>query len=198
MSHHAAGRRALALLAATLTALAVASAASAHAHVSPPVALAGETQVFTLSVPTEKESATTTKIELTPGSRFSIGSIAPAPGWKIEIEKTGTSDEAVVNKVTWSGGSVPLGQAAFLQFLGSSSGAGSSTFDVRQTYSDGSVVDWSGPESSDTPAPRIETKSSLGGGGSSTLELVALVLAAIALVVAVLGLASGRGGRPVA
>ena len=37
------------------------------------------------------------------------------------------------------------------------------TFGVRQTYSDGSVVDWSGPESSDTPAPTIEASSSLGG-----------------------------------
>ena len=50
------------------------------------------------------------------------------------------------------------------------------TFGVQQTYSDGSVVDWSGPESSDTPAPTIEAKSSLGGGGSSTLSIVALVV----------------------
>jgi uncharacterized protein YcnI len=190
--------RALALLCATVTALAVASAASAHAHVSPPVALAGETQVFTLSVPTEKEDANTTAVEITPGPGFKLGSVAPAPGWKIDIQKTGTSDEATVTRITWSGGDVPVGQAAFLQFLGSSSKAGTSTFNVRQTYSDGSVVDWSGPESSDTPAPTIKAESSLDGGGTSTLEIVALVLAAIALVIAVLGLASGRGGRPVA
>lgn len=190
--------RAIALLCATITALAVTSAASAHAHVSPPVALAGETQVFTLSVPTEKEDANTTAVEITPGPGFKFGSVAPAPGWKIDIQKTGTSDEATVTKITWSGGDVPVGQAAFLQFLGSSSEAGTSTFNVRQTYSDGSVVDWSGPESSETPAPTIETKSSLAGGGTSTLEIVALVLAGIALAIAVLGLASGRGGRPVA
>jgi uncharacterized protein YcnI len=190
--------RALALLCATVTALAVASAASAHAHVSPPVALAGETQVFTLSVPTEKEDANTTAVEITPGPGFKLGSVAPAPGWKIDIQKTGTSDEATVTRITWSGGDVPVGQAAFLQFLGSSSKAGTSTFNVRQTYSDGSVVDWSGPESSDTPAPTIKAEPSLGGGGTSTLEIVALVLAVVALVIAVLGLASGRGGRPVA
>lgn len=193
-----AGRRALALLTAAVTALAVVSAASAHAHVSPPVALAGETQAFTLSVPTEKEDANTTSIELTPGPGFSLGPVAPAPGWKIDVQKQGTSDEATVTKITWSGGDVPVGQAAFLQFLGSSSKAGTSTFNVRQTYSDGSVVDWSGPESSDTPAPSITTESSLGGVGTSTLGLVALVLAAVALVVAVLGLVSGRGGRPLA
>ena len=76
--------------------------------------------------------------------------------------------------------------------------AGSYTFAVRQTYSDGSVVDWSGPESSDTPAPVVDLVSALGdGGGTSTLSLVALVLGAIALVVAVGGLVA-RSGRPVA
>jgi uncharacterized protein YcnI len=188
----------LALLGVLAAALTATSAAFAHAHVSPPVGLAGATQAFTLSVPTEKATATTTKIELTPGTGFSIGSIAPAPGWKIDIAKTGKSDEAVVNKVTWSGGSIPLGQAAFLQFLGSSKNAGTFTFTVKQTYSDGSVVDWSGPESSDLPAPRLELKSSLGGGGISILEIVALALAAVALVVAVAGLVTGRGGRALA
>ena len=63
---------------------------------------------------------------------------------------------------------------------------------MRQTYSDGSVVDWSGPESSDTPAPHVEAVSSLGGGGSSTLAIVALVVAGVALVVAIVGLAGGK------
>jgi len=70
---------------------------------------------------------------------------------------------------------------------------------VRQTYSDGSVVDWNGPESSDAPSPFIELKSSLdGGGGSDTLALVALALGAVALLVAVLGLLTGTGTRTVA
>ena len=68
---------------------------------------------------------------------------------------------------------------------------------MRQTYSDGSVVDWSGPESSDTPAPVVEARSSLGGGGSSLLAIVGVALGALALAVAVGGLAL-RGGRPVA
>src|SRR4051794_38941303 len=187
----------LALLAAAVTALAATSAAFAHAHVSPPVGLTGGSQAFTLSVPTEKEDANTTKIEITPGSGFSIGSVAPAPGWTIKIDKTGESDEAVVSRVTWSGGDGPLGQAAFLQFLGSSKNAGAYTANVKQPYSQGSVVDWSGSEDSDTPAPTVELKSSLGGGGSSTLAIVALVVAALALVVALAGVLT-RGGRPIA
>jgi hypothetical protein len=69
---------------------------------------------------------------------------------------------------------------------------------VRQTYSDGTVVDWTGPESSDTPAPTIEAKSSLGGGGSNTLGIVALAVAVLALVAAVAGLVGKSGGRTLA
>ena len=53
---------------------------------------------------------------------------------------------------------------------------------MRQTYSDGSVVDWNGSESSDTPSPTIEAVSSLGGGSNSTWSYVALVIAIVALL----------------
>ena len=63
--------------------------------------------------------------------------------------------------------------AAFLNSIGVMSGllkinaGGTYTFQVEQTYSDGTIVNWSGPESSDAPAPTISAKSSLGGGGTS-------------------------------
>jgi uncharacterized protein YcnI len=182
---------------AALSALIVAAEASAHAHVSPPVALAKSGQVFTLAVPTEKEGATTTTIELTPPAGFAIDSFVPSPGWKRTVQSSGSGDSAVVTKVTWSGGAVPTGEDAAFSFLAQTTGTGSYTFGVRQTYSDGTIVDWSGPESSDTPAPVVEAKSSLGGGGSSTLAIVGLALGALALVVAVAGLAV-RGGRSLA
>ena len=55
------------LIAAALAAagaLALAGGAWAHAIVSPPVVESGVLQWFTLSVPTEKEGKTTTRIEL--------------------------------------------------------------------------------------------------------------------------------------
>jgi uncharacterized protein YcnI len=187
------------LAVAVFAALAVTGSAWAHAHVSPPIALAKEGQVFTLAVPTEKEGLTTTQVELVPPDGFSIDSFAPSPGWKREVQTTGSGEEAVVQKVTWSGGNVPTGDDAFFQFLGSTDASRQYTFDVRQTYSDGSVVDWSGPESSDTPAPVIEAKSSLGGGGgSSTLDVLAVVLGSLALVVAGIALFTRGGSRPVA
>ena len=169
-----------------LAALATAAAASAHAIVSPAVALDTKLQQFTLSVPTEKSNLFTTEIELTLPKGFSIDSYAPSAGWKR------TASDATV---TWTGGHVPTEEDAVFRFNASTSGAKTYVFEVRQTYSDGSVVDWNGPESSDNPAPSIEALSSIGsGGGTSTLTIVALVLAALALLVSVASLAS-RGGR---
>jgi len=179
--------------------LAVAGSAFAHANVSPAVVLAKNAQVFALAVPTEKENAFTTQVELTPPSGFSIDSFAPAPGWKRQEQTTGTGEETVVQKVTWTGGKVPTGEDAFFQFLASTDAAKTYAFKVRQTYSDGSVVDWSGPESADTPAPSIEARSSLGGGGgSNTLAIIALALGVVALVVAVASLVARSGRRSLA
>jgi uncharacterized protein YcnI len=187
------------LLGVTGAGLTVAGSAFAHANVSPAVVLAKNAQVFALAVPTEKENAFTTQVELTPPSGFSIDSFAPAVGWKRQEQTTGSGEETVVQKVTWTGGKVPTGEDAFFQFLASADAAKTYSFKVRQTYSDGSVVDWSGPGSSDTPAPSIEARSSLGGGGgNNTLAIVALAVGVIALVVAVASLATRSGRRSLA
>jgi uncharacterized protein YcnI len=186
-------------LVAAVSVLVYAANAFAHAHVSPSVVPASDSQVFTLAVPTEKEDATTTKVELTPPDGFSIDSFIAAPGWKREVQQTGSGEDAVITKVTWDGGDVPTGEATGFQFLGRADSSQTYTFGIRQTYSDGSVVDWSGPESSDTPAATIEATSSFGGsGGSSTLAIVALVVGGLALVLAGAALVTGTGKRSLA
>jgi uncharacterized protein YcnI len=186
------------LVAAIGGALVLAASAFAHAEVSPAVALTKHGQLFTLAVPTEKEKATTTKVELTPPDGFSIDSFVPSSGWMRDVKSTGSGEETRIQQVTWSGGDTPTEEDAVFQFLASADSAKTYSFKVRQTYSDGSVVDWSGPESSDAPAPQVEFKSSLGGGGSSTLAIVALVVGVLALVVAFIGLFAGGGRRAVA
>ncbi len=186
-------RRLLPLALVSGAVLALAPAAWAHAELSPPVAISKHLQVFTLAVPTEKEDARTTAVELTVPSGFAIDSFAPAPGWKRAVRQSGSGDAAVIQKVTWSGGSTPSEEDSVFQFLASPSSAKTYTFSVRQTYSDGSVVDWSGPESSDSTAPTVSVKSSLGGGGTSTLAIVALVVGGIGVVLG--GLALLAGGR---
>ncbi len=192
MHRHRTGRRLVAVgLVAAAASLVIAAAASAHARVSPPVVLSKTGQIFSLAVPTEEENSTTTKIEFTPPTGFSIDSFVPSPGWHREVESTGSGEDAVVTKVTWTGGSVPTGEDAFFQFLAQTGSTKTYTFGVRQTYSDGKVVDWNGSESSDTPSPTIKSLSSIGGG-NSTLTIVALVLGAIGIVLGVVALLSGR------
>jgi len=186
-----------AVIGAAVLALLTATVASAHARVSPAVSVSKELQLYSLAVPTEKEGKTTTKIVLTVPSGFSIDSFVPSPGWKRVEQATGSGEDAVIQKVTWTGGSVPTEEDSLFQFLAQPAHSGSFTFHVEQTYSDGSIVDWSGPESSDSPAPTIDVKSTLGGSGTSTLTIVALVVGVVGVVLGAVALAS-RGGRSLA
>jgi uncharacterized protein YcnI len=183
---------------AGVLALVVASSAFAHARVSPAVSLSKELQLYSLAVPTEKENLTTTKIVMTVPNGFGIDSFVAAPGWTRKVQQQGSGEDAVIQQVTWTGGSTPTGEDSFFQFLAQPSSDGTYTFHVQQTYSDGSIVDWSGPESSDAPAPTIEAKSSLGGSSTSTLTIVAVVLGAVALLVAIGGLVMASGKRQLA
>ncbi len=183
-------------MAAAVAALALtfADAAFAHAIMSPPVAKSKVLQQFTLSVPTEEEGATTTTIELTVPSGFAIDSFEAEPGWKRTEQATGSGEEKVIQQVTWSGGKVPTDEDSVFRFNGSMNSNKTYTFKVRQTYSNGKIVDWSGPESSDTPAPTIEAVSSLGGESTSTLTIIALVVGSIGVLLGIAGLATK--GRP--
>jgi uncharacterized protein YcnI len=183
---------------ALLITLGVPAVALAHARVSPPVSLAGELQLYSLAVPTEKSGATTTKIVLTVPKGFGIDSFVPPPaGWTQTVKSTGSGEEAVVQQVTWSGGKTPTGQDSLFQFLAQPASSGTYTFHVQQTYSDGSIVNWSGPENSEAPAPAIQAADSLsGGGGTSVLTIIALIFGVLGLAVGVLALVGGgrRGG----
>ena len=191
-------RRSLAIASVIVCAVAlmVPAAASAHARVSPPVSVSGKLQLYSLAVPTEKSGLTTSKIVMTVPAGFGIDSfVPPPPGWSQSIQQTGSGDSAVVTKVTWTGGKTPTGQDSLFQFLAQPASSKTYTFQVQQTYSDGSIVDWAGPESSAAPAPTIEAKSSLGGGGVSTLTIVALVVGLLGLGAGGFALVSGSGGK---
>ena len=58
------------------------------------------------------------------------------------------------------------------------------------------LVEWSGTESSDTPAARIEATSGVGtsgsGGSGKTIAIIALVVGALGLLVGGAGLVAGR------
>jgi uncharacterized protein YcnI len=189
-------RGVLAMLATAAGTLVVAGPAFGHAIVSPSVVPAKESQQFTLSVPTEEDGQTTNKIVLTVPAGFAVDSFEAEPGWTRAVKATGSGEEAVVDTITWTGGKVPTGEDSVFRFNASVSSAKTVEFEVRQYYSDGTVVDWAGAAGSDTPAPTVRAVSDLGGGSTDTLTIVALVLAAAALLVSVGGIFVGR--RPVA
>lgn len=191
----ATARRPLLALFVLVGSLAVPAVALGHARVSPAVSVSGKLQLYSLAVPTEKANLTTNKIVMTVPSGFGIDSfVPPPPAWTQQLQQTGSGDSAVIQKVTWTGGKTPTGEDSLFQFLAQPSASKTYTFQVQQTYSDGSIVDWSGPESSAAPAPTIQAAASLGGGGGTS------VLTIIALILSVLGLAAGgfalAGGSP--
>ena len=184
------------LVGALIGVLLTPAVAYGHARVSPAVSVPGQLQLYSLAVPTEKQNVTTTKVVMTVPSGFGIDSfVPPPPGWTQHLQQTGSGDSAVVQQVTWTGGRTPTGEDSLFQFLAQPASAKTYVFRVQQTYSDGSIVDWSGSESSVSPAPTLEVRSSFGGGsGTSVLTIIALIVGVLGLATGGFALAGGGGG----
>ena len=193
------GRLSLVAFAVAAVCLLAPALAGAHARVSPAVSLSGKLQLYSLAVPTEKSGLTTTKLVMTVPAGFGIDSfVPPPPGWQMSQKTTGSGDNAAVTQVTWTGGHTPTGEDSLFQFLAQPSSSKTYTFQVEQTYSDGSIVNWAGPESSAAPAPTIEAVSSIGGGGTSVLTIIALIVGALGLIAGAFALTGGSRERTLA
>jgi uncharacterized protein YcnI len=191
-------RRASAFAGVLVAALALAPSAFAHAELFPNEIPSGDGYLLNLAVPNEKDNASTTQIQITMPADFDLEHVAPVPGWTVSV-----AGQHMVNgemeggsSITWKG-KLEGTQLAVLPFVGVPKKAEEYAFTIRQTYSDGSVVLWSGDESSDTPAAHItasaEASSSGGGSDSSkTIAIIALIVGGLGLVVGGAGLVSGR------
>ncbi len=201
---------------------ALAGPALAHVTVSSPDAKAGEEAVLTFHVPTESDTASTTKvaIQLPP---FASVSVLPMPGWQIDthtstLAKPLTTDDGdkvtkAVSEIDWTATSKAsaIAPGQFQQFTveaGPLPEADSLAFGVVQTYSDKTVVQWNEvPAPGSTaepdhpkpvltlaadPAPAAAKPASTTG--PTVLAIVALVVAAAALGVAVVGRARRKDG----
>lgn len=189
-------RRALRVVPLALAAtLVFAATALGHARIGPGHALKDDVQDFVLVVPTEGENRNTTAVRITIPEGFRLGVAADAPGWTKRVTTEGAGEDVRITAVEWTGGDVPPGETALFTLVGSSSEAGTFALPVRQTYSDGSVVDWAGPEDADAPAPVVEVLSSLGAS-DSTLPLIALIVGVVGVLLG--GAALVTRGRPAA
>ncbi|MDP9255563.1 MAG: DUF1775 domain-containing protein [Actinomycetota bacterium] len=191
-------RRASAYAGVLVAALALAPSAFAHAELFPNEIPSGDGYLLNLAVPNEKENASTTQIQITMPADFDLEHVAPVPGWTVSVagQHMVNGEMGGGSSITWKG-KLDGTQLAVLPFSGVPKKAKAYAFTVRQTYSDGSVVVWSGDESSDTPAAHVTATaaaSSSGGGSDSgkTIAIIALVVGGLGLLVGGAGLVSGR------
>lgn len=128
--------------------LATAGVAWAHVVVSPEEAPADDFQKFVVSVPTEKDIPTT-EVRVEVPEEFTVLGVQPVPGWDYEFEEDG----GIIEAITWSGGEI--GPREFQEFAFQArtpEETGEYPWRAFQTYEDGSVVEWTGPEDSEEPA----------------------------------------------
>ncbi|MBB3157433.1 uncharacterized protein YcnI [Microbacterium proteolyticum] len=187
MSRKTTLRRALVGLAAG-AALAVSAplAASAHVTVNPDTATPGSYATVNFRVPTESETASTVKLEVTlpTDTPLSAVLVQPVPGWTATVEKgalpvpvevDGNTLTDAALKIVWQADpGVGIGQDQFQVFsavLGPVPDTGHLVLPAAQSYSDGTVVDWAAtPDevaADDTlePAPVLYVNDAPPSGG---------------------------------
>jgi uncharacterized protein len=215
-----------------VAALAVPAAADAHVTLQPNTAPAGGFTRLNVRVPNERDDANTTKVVLQLPDGFAEASFEPNPGWTVDVKKAKlakpiqTDDGEVtegVKQITWSSKQgIPPG--AFMDFGLSVQVPGKAgdtlTFKALQTYSNGEIVRWIGPEGSDNPAPTVMVEAADEGSdhhasdeaaatatpqpsqpassttsdnsGSDTLSIIALIVGALGLLAGGTALVASR------
>ncbi|MFZ2172719.1 MAG: YcnI family protein [Rhodococcus sp. (in: high G+C Gram-positive bacteria)] len=148
--------------------------AAAHVTVVAPGAEQGGYSVLTFRVPTESDTAATTKLTVQlPGLKSAR--TEALPGWTSVVEKDATSKLAT--SVTWTADAgVGIAPGQFQQFVLSAGPLpvdDEVSFPAAQTYSDGRVVDWNqeatpDAEKPEKPAPTLTLVTASGDDDSHT------------------------------
>ena len=201
-----------AVLAGTLAVVVLTAVpAAAHVTVSSSDATPGGFGKLVVRVPTESDTASTTKVQvqLPAATPFAFVSTKPHPGWTVAtterklahpITVEGFTLSKAAATVTWtaSGASSGIGPGQFDEFelsLGPfPADVDTLTFPTTQTYSDGTVVTWDQPsvegqDEPENPAPTLELAAATQAPAATTpatdsSDGTARWLAATALVVA--------------
>jgi periplasmic copper chaperone A len=209
------------LAAAAAVALLAPAAAQAHVTLQPSTAQAGGYTRLDVRVPNERDDAATTKVEVQLPPGFISASYEPVPGWDATVtmgkaEKPidagdGLKSDTQVSRITWTGdgkqGKVAPGefQDFGLSLKMPDAAAGEKlTFKALQTYDDGQVVRWIGPEDADEPAPTVTLPAAAPAQNASApasdessdgLAIAALIVGALALLAALAALFVNRRPR---
>jgi periplasmic copper chaperone A len=174
--HIRTGPRVAAALAAA--ALVLPAAASAHVTLQPSTAPADGFTRLDVRVPNERDDAATVKVDVQLPPSFAFVSYEPRPGWKVTVKRVKLDDpieveggfevDEGIGQITWSGGRIGPGE--FVDFglslrMPKGEAGDKLTFKALQTYDDGQVVRWIGPEDADEPAPIVTLTAAASGGG---------------------------------
>ncbi|MFC6017832.1 YcnI family protein [Plantactinospora solaniradicis] len=155
----------------------LATAASAHVTVNPREATQGGYGRLAFRVPTESDTASTVKLEVTLPDDAPVASVStmPVPGWTVAIEKRkvdppvevhGSQVSEVVSKITWTASAnAGIKPGEFQEFpvsMGPLPTVDRMVFRVLQHYSDGNTARWieppaaNGAEPENDPAPVLK------------------------------------------
>ena len=135
-----------------------AAAAQAHVTIDPTQATQGGYTRIAFRVPTETDTASTTKLDMFLDPDHPVASVAtmPVPGWTVTVvtkkldtpltDDDGNKITEAPSQVTWTAtGDAAIKPGQFQEFpvsLGPLPKTGQLVFKVLQTYSDGTVVRW--------------------------------------------------------
>ena len=160
--------------------------ASAHAVVEPAEAPPGAYQRYVLRVPTEREEPTT-RVEIRFPAAVTVVSFADVPGWDLKVR---TDSTGRIVGAAWTGSLPPQRFVEFSFVAINPDEEATIAWPVAQTYAGGEIVEWAGPEDSDTPASvTLVTASGDGWPASAWLGIASLAIALLAL-----GLALRKAG----
>lgn len=168
----------VAAVAAVTTFVAVTAAvpASAHVTVSSPDAKAGGYAKLVFRVPTESDTASTSKLTVTMPTEHPFASVRPQvkPGWTVKaveanlatpVQVGDTKLTKAVATVTFTAAAGGIPSGSFDEFALSvgrlPEGVDALSFPAEQTYSDGKVVRWDQPvpasgDEPEHPAPTLK------------------------------------------
>jgi len=211
------------VVATTIAALALPAAAQAHVTLQPSTAPAGAFMKLDVRVPTERDDAATSKVDVRFPAGFASARYQAVPGWKVRVvmKKLATPiqtddgpitegvDRMTFTRTSKSGGIEPGQFQDFPISVQIPGKAGDKlTFKALQTYSNGDIVRWIGAPDADSPAPQVTvtaaaaqgaaasagTHAGMGAGASSAgHDDGANGLSIAALAVGVLGFLFGGG-----
>jgi uncharacterized protein YcnI len=175
-------------LATGVAVIGFAGVAQAHVTVNPDQATQGGYTRIAFRVPTESDTASTTKLDVFLPTDHPVASVStmPVPGWTVRTttsklatpltDDDGNQITEAVSEITWTASpDAAIKPGQFQEFpvsLGPLPKTDQLVFKVLQTYSDGTVVRWIDPTTPgaaepEHPAPALALTATAGDGGAA-------------------------------